>query len=412
MNFADEDLKINELFLVFDDNDLWKILNEIKNDSNVFLSFYNDEEDKNNKEITLSIANSLKNHVNFYLLYKFYKNKIYVNQNEIINLIKDLNYLDSIYLKTVLVNMKQTFPHLKVPYTDLEKMYEDIIICDANNYLANDCLELFSLTKTNKKIDNEEYLYTATKYGAINCVKYLKKFIKLKNNDISTNCMYIASENNHLELVRYFSNYGSRFENSLLVACKKGYLNIVEELYTKNNTDYAKYQSFVEACNNDHINIINFFIENKLPINYEFYISFSDACENNKIEIVKIFIKYGVNVNGDGLSQHPINKACEKENLEIVKILLNNNAAISDETVLDAITCGNLEIVKLLFERNRLFLYVDFSIMCGRLEILKYIVEEQHVKLTIDELILAKQFKNKQIIKYIKSKSIFYRIFF
>lgn len=176
---------------------LWIVLNDVKKSSVVFLSMFDDEEDIDNNICTFDIALALSAYIDFNLIFKV-GNKDFFNikENEIIDIIKILHYLNSTYTIEILTLMKLNFPKLKPPYDDLKKMYNDIIIINSKmSCVANDCVETFKILKIKVRLTD------IIRYKSENILKYL-----LENPNrvvISSESLLLASKNGYLNIVKY-----------------------------------------------------------------------------------------------------------------------------------------------------------------------------------------------------------------
>lgn len=346
---------ISKLFDSIDksDENLWLSFNNIIKHSVVFQSFYNEDDDKDSNDIKLEIAFSLKEigFVDFNLLYKVFINDFQsITEYEIIDIIKNLNYLDSSYLVDILTIMKYKYSNLKVPYDDLEYMYNNIIIVkdEINTYIINNCINIIC-NIINIVID-DNYLYMACKYDNLEIVKFLidngatiyvesllmtikygnlkvLKYIAEKNdcvyysycingkilipnllkNLLNNGALVYASEGGQYSTLKYLISYANDndlninyyYEEALLNAAENGYLKIVEYLAEVNGTDINSMDNYalLYACYNGHISDVKYLVEQGANIHKENGEPLYDsplycAISMGHLEIVKFFVEH------------------------------------------------------------------------------------------------------------------------
>lgn len=102
------------------------------------------------------------------------------------------------------------------------------------------------------------------------------------------------------------------------------------------------------------------------------------AAENEQVEVVKCLIDAGIDINKNGdIEDHgAICNAVSAGNMEIVKILVENNALLDTSNatknpLFDAIDSGNLEIVQFLV-KNGIDISVEYDLSYGKIDAYKY----------------------------------------
>jgi ankyrin repeat protein len=138
----------------------------------------------------------------------------------------------------------------------------------------------------------------------------------------------VASKYGNIEIVRLFlsqtpkpllntiSYYG---ENIIILACKKGHLDIVKLLYENGSPidDEAKdgFTGFIYACSGGYLELVEYLFIHGANINHhnkEYDTGFTLACYNGHLEIVKFLIGLGININASGSQNYTgLMKACE-----------------------------------------------------------------------------------------------------
>lgn len=144
-------------------------------------------------------------------------------------------------------------------------------------------------------------------------------------------CLYL----NEILNKNYYMESTVCWDNCMTYACKYGYLDIAELMITKGATDFDK--------------------------------GLETACYNNQYEIAKLMLVKGA-MNKESCFTH----ACSRNYIEIAKLIVMHGYSVDDaDTCLEcACSCGNLEIVELIFSRIKndnsvsemIFLYnIDFE---------------------------------------------------
>lgn len=135
------------------------------------------------------------------------------------------------------------------------------------------------------------------------------------------------------------------------------------ELLKKNGVNISMeggYENILRsACSNGDYEIVKFFIDNNVDINFNKYENIyrdsplCGACENGHLEIVKLLVSNGANINKDNYMS-PLCLACYNGHFEIVKFLVEKGSNINQpiSSLCHAIINGHSEIVKFLIENG------------------------------------------------------------
>lgn len=334
---------MNDIFYLFDcknntELNLQKILQEIVDTCPVLKSFSDDfeENNKNYLEVCLSMKNQ---GINFPLIFKVY-NKEYesISEIDIVEIIKSLHIIDSSYILEMLVYMKFNFPNLKVPYENLEDMYNNII--PSKNkiaiYIKNNCHRILSTIEINKK---SECAIFCAEVGSLECLKLfsLEDVTKLR-------ILRTASKYNQLNIIKYiFDTYfelkddnklGSRIKTDVLhISSKEGFFHIVEYILTLNAKDDKNY-SLYWAIKGEHFEIVKLLIDNGSNIESEnpydcvpyLHILFRSIMKKNDMNFFKWMIDKNIN------QIECFNFACKYNKLDIVEKVLNKTNALNIHT--------------------------------------------------------------------------------
>lgn len=316
--FLHKKMSIFDLFFKHEETEekLWKILNDIINNSSVFLSFYDSDDHDNNN--TIDIAFNLP--IDFNLLYKVSNKELIFNKDETVKIVKNLHYLDSMYLKEMLVYLKENYPEEGFIYEHLEEMYNEIIIVkDKNNYLINDCLNKFVLSFNNYK---DNYLECSSRYGSINCFKYLTQ------ND---SCKHKFDE--YIDTAIIYDN-----------------LNIIEHIYELDKYSLLSKIHIENILKYDNLDILKFYIKTFILKLDNLLLCF--ACENKSANIVKYFVETNVDLNPCYM-ENPLEFAIDSGSIELVKYLIEKGANINAPAYVilnGVIKNGSLEMYIFLVE--------------------------------------------------------------
>jgi ankyrin repeat protein len=234
-------------------------------------------------------------------------------------------------------------------------------------------------------INNVTPLYLAVIRNNIEMVKLL-----LTNAKIDVNIsypLYIAIENNNIEIVRLLLSHGANVNIMEIDDITALYLTV-----EKDN---------IEIFNEDIDSILlskGIYVNTPLNINITpLYL----AVKKDNIEIIKLLLSHGANVNIDS----PLNLAIIQNNIEIVKLLLLNGANYNYIALQEAIYQDNIEIFKLLLSQYDDEYLLHFAINEGSNEIIKILLANGDIDVNIPgdndktPLYLAVQKGNIEIIK-------------
>ncbi|OWF44299.1 uncharacterized protein LOC110458545 [Mizuhopecten yessoensis] len=159
-------------------------------------------------------------------------------------------------------------------------------------------------------------------------------------------------------------------ETVLFLACKKGFVSLVQVLLEKqkllkaDNVVNASVLTIPDSCimeavDRIHLNVVNALLDHGARVNFACgsmsYRCLQVACKKGSLDMVKLLMRYGADVNlEDHNGKQAVHYASEFGRLEILKELHNNNASLSakDRTDRQAIhyagIAGSLECVQFL----------------------------------------------------------------
>lgn len=322
---------ISDLFneIKASEKQLFVALHNISNHSVLFQTFYNENEDKLNNDITLNIAFSIENQVNFNLLYDIFSD---INKNNIIDIVKSLNYLDSDYLSEILTIMKYNYPLLNVPYDDLSYIYDQIIIKndEIETYIINNCTNvIFNMHKDSFYEKRYEYFVISCKSNNLNLANFFVTLgVKISCDE---DLLIDICRRGHINIVNYILTIDKDvgIEFPLMESCKCGHLEIVK-LLLKNGADVESLDNapLIIASKYGQFKIVKFLIENGADIHKQNDRSLVRACYGGHLNVVKFLITHGANINVDFCD--PLNFAIQENHLVIVKCLVESGADLTD----------------------------------------------------------------------------------
>ena len=169
--------------------------------------------------------------------------------------------------------------------------------CEKNNIERVRELLATGMDVNNTYIDTETPIMIASKYGSIDVVRLLLS-------------------QTPKPLLNTLSYYG---ENAMILACRKGHLDIVKLLYENGSPidQEAKdgFTGFIYACSGGYLELVEYLFVHGANINHhnkEYDTGFTLACYNGHLEIVKFLIGLGININASGSQNYTgLMKACE-----------------------------------------------------------------------------------------------------
>lgn len=290
--------------------------------------------------------------------YNFYDHLSESKSTPLIEAIKN-NNLDIV---KILIKFKKSEIYYKDEIGNCSLLYA----CKVGNL---DIVKLL-LRKNNYKSINilkETSLLFAIKSGNKDLVNYL-----LKNTNVDINCSDIFNNTalnlvcglgyiDQLQILLDKGVYINRNKyNGFIIACKNGHIEIINKLLEydvkTNYVDENNKSGFMYACINGNLELVNLLLSkdnnlknntnnrNVTPLMY--------SCLENQIDVVKLLIKNGVNINkcdNDGLNA--LDYACKKNNINLVKLLLEKNINKSENVILNCIS-NKLEEISILLLKS------------------------------------------------------------
>lgn len=212
----------------------------------------------------------------------------------------------------------------------------------------------------------------------------------IKNNAGKT-ALHVASEGKSIKLLKLLVKYISVSEKDsggntpLITACRKNNFDVVKFLLSKGaDTNHANNEGntpLMFASGSGDLQLIKYLVGNKAKIdvqnNYG-YTALILSIINDQYEIFRYLIDCGANINlCDKGGATVLTYACAKRNKKIIDLLLDKNIYVQpndlqivykngceeiskelincvsvQDILISSVTKGNLELVKLLFERS------------------------------------------------------------
>lgn len=190
----------------------------------------------------------------------------------------------------------------------------------------------------------------------------------VKNNDLNAlNTLYMLGGNILEE------------KDLITIACKEGYLNIVEFLLDKGvDISHNGGLALMYACKNGYLKIVELLCEAGANIEYHEGGPLRAAVSSGHLDIVQFLINLGADVTTR--DNTPMHIAVHKNHTEIAKILLQAGAKVEkkDKLLSDACKSGNLEMVRLLIGEGVDVNYnapIIFACRQGNINIVRALIE-------------------------------------
>ncbi|XP_048250511.1 uncharacterized protein LOC124116506 [Haliotis rufescens] len=261
-------------------------------------------------------------------------------------------------------------------------------------------LEKGNITLHQSEID--EILLGVCKHAAGNVLTYLTQHVKLDINatygEPEQTPLMIAAETGDCNFVRQILrllpdlNASDSYDRTVLhYLCKHGLVSAVEYVIDKgvdiDVTDKMKKTSLYQACLSGHKGVVKLLLDrgavgyvdkykykymsplfaaclsgeeeivklvlDRVDVDSECtYASLVLACRTGTEGIVKALLEGGANVAGHDFYFNPLYEACTIGHANIVKTLLVAGAELSGDEVCAACKSGNLDVVKMLFDKG------------------------------------------------------------
>ena len=203
--------------------------------------------------------------------------------------------------------------------------------------------------------------------------------------------------NEHPEIIQLLSEHSAQVDDddrfewamldepTLVTASKNGNTNVVKLLLEHGAKMHLGW-ALTEAILNRHADIVHILIEHGAQVDHERDVNMefeepalTEAVINGHIDSVKLLLKHGANQYlGDALIG-----AIFQKNIEIIKVLLEYGALEDDEFIdpplVVAAENGDIDIVKLLLDRDGAKKYLDYALAVasnqGHSEIIEFLLE-------------------------------------
>ena len=192
--------------------------------------------------------------------------------------------------------------------------------------------------------------------GNLASVQFVVQEQKLfMRQDILNDGLMIATENEHLNIVRFLFLKGARrHRKAFYCSCAYGWLEIVKFLFSQ---DYDLDDALQHACENGHIDVIHFLLEKGAD---DFERALNYACEGGHFDIANFFISKIQN-NGEQIDwNNNLEWACEGGCFKLVKLIVAKLEEIGQFGINSvnngmkyACGKGHTKIVKFMIKKER-----------------------------------------------------------
>lgn len=322
---------------IINDSSILRNLKENDGGKNIYNDFINILKEKDASYNEVNILTKM------YSCEIFYDKLLTISNDEFLDLINIMAFLDCDKLTTSLIVLKSIWDHLI--YAFQSKIKDPNVLKQFNEI---------------KKFHEREEWAEIFSHGILELVEWLfiTKIRKLRIN-INPNGSYC-----------------------LILACKYGYIDIISFLIEKCvNIHTQKDLCFIEACINGHYEVLLKIFDERTKVNAHNGKAIIGAVNINSVEIVKFLIENKANVSI--LENRAIKLACVKGNLEIVKLLVENGADFhtNDETpLMNSIQMGHMDVFLYLLEKGANFRILgnkplETAICSGRVNMAKILIE-------------------------------------
>lgn len=223
--------------------------------------------------------------------------------------------------------------------------------------------DLNTIKEMNLTENNRQLLLYSVYYGHSDIVRFL---LEEKNYDIDEKLLIDSATNGHLEVVELLLKHGTFSGNmALRKSASLGYVEIVKRLIEFGAKDD---RALLNSADNGHFEIVKLLVENGASVNliHEYLGEYpkqplSVSCANGYLEMVIYLVEHGADVTlnyNDALI-----KSAQYGHLDIVKYLVNNDAPINYEEVVDDTVCRDYETP------------LEASVDNNYIEIVSYLIE-------------------------------------
>lgn len=197
-----------------------------------------------------------------------------------------------------------------------------------------------------KNLDTQ--LYDAVKFGHIDKIKPL-----MEKGAVSRNYIWIAIRNKRLDSIKELVKCGDKITGEhLICASSYGRLDIVEYFVeNKMDVNYYESRSLMEAIHNFHWNVAEYLIKHGADVNANN--NLITTIHRGNFEIAKLLLEHGAKV--DEHDNDAIYQASSKGNLELVKLLLQYGAkpySKSNKILQAAVSNNHFEVAKFLISKG------------------------------------------------------------
>ena len=201
-----------------------------------------------------------------------------------------------------------------------------------------------------------------------------------------------ASENGHLEVVRYLHEVGvelnARNDEPLCRACERGHLHVVQYLQRNGVRLSARdNEPLSRACEGGHLDVVRYLHQNGVRLNARNNEAICRACDGGCVEIVRYLHQNGTDLNVR--NNEPLLRACAAGHLDVVRYLHENGIEVNtrdNEPVCVACENGRASVIRYLRENGVPLDARDNEPLCracagGHLAVVRYLGEND-VELT------------------------------
>ena len=246
-----------------------EIIVKLINDSGILAKIT--EEIKNEQELIDLVYNfpNIKNIKNIIKLYEKYYD---FNQEELLILIEDLNFLGSKSISLILIFLKYKKINPELINRYLVKQYNDITL-KGSLFLTLIYYDIFEhLDNYFNKSEMCEAVKISVEKDNLNCLIFLIDKGYNKNNRNGKLLLKLITEQNGTNILRYL------FKNNF-------------DIHIRN------YRALGEASENGNLEVVKFLIEKGADIHADDDYSLRSASKNGHLEVVKFLIEKGNNIH-------------------------------------------------------------------------------------------------------------------